>query len=395
MPDFVKNNPPLVSIILLNYNGKNFIRQCIKSILNSSYDNFELIVVDNNSTDNSIRIVEEFVDDRIKIIKTKKNLGYAGGNNFGVKKAAGDYLVILNIDTEVDKEWLTELVKVMEQDTAIGVAQPKLLLLDDKTIFDSAGDYIDFFGAACRRGGDWFEKDHGQYDTIHDIFSARGAAIITRKKLVEEIGLFDDDYFLDYEDIDFCWRVRLYGKRVVMIPASIVYHKTGGISSKEPRLKNIHPLKNRMMTLIKNYDDENMKKYAINPILRSIFTGSFLMGPIVRSKEGPRLILGAYFWLFKHRKELQRKREHIQNRIRKVPDSEIMKYMIKTSRREMQKRAFNSLKYGKEEAKLKYFNQGYLGIRDEQESKNVFYERINIMYLIFKRIVFRWEKLNN
>src|SRR2546425_1137542 len=177
-----KDNLPLVSIIILNYNGAKYISQCLKSVLISDYRNFELIIVDNNSSDSSIDIVEsEFSDNRIKVIKSDKNLGFAGGNNLGADYAKGDYFVLLNIDTLVDPKWLSELVSVMESDNAIGAAQPKLLSLDDKTVFDSAGDYLDFFGNSFRRGGDWYEKDKGQYESVHEIFSARGAAMITRK----------------------------------------------------------------------------------------------------------------------------------------------------------------------------------------------------------------------
>src|SRR3989454_10948858 len=249
------DNSPLASVIILNYNGEKYISQCVKSVLKSDYDNFELIIVDNNSSDHSLDIVErEFSDNRIKVIKSDKNLGFAGGNNFGAEHATGKYFILLNIDTIVDPQWLSELVSVMELDDTIGAAQPKLLSLDDKTVFDSAGDYLDFFGNSFRRGGDWYEKDKGQYDSVHEIFSARGAAMITRKEIVEKIGLFDNDYFLDFEDIDFCWRLRLFGFRVVFVPSAIVYHKGRGVSSENQDMRSFNALKNRFMTMVKNYD---------------------------------------------------------------------------------------------------------------------------------------------
>ncbi|OLB91164.1 MAG: hypothetical protein AUH25_03305 [Thaumarchaeota archaeon 13_1_40CM_38_12] len=356
------DNSPLASVIILNYNGEKYISQCVKSVLKSDYDNFELIIVDNNSSDHSLDIVErEFSDNRIKVIKSDKNLGFAGGNNFGAEHATGKYFILLNIDTIVDPQWLSELVSVMELDDTIGAAQSKLLSLDDKTVFDSAGDYLDFFGNSFRRGGDWKEKDNGQYDNVHEIFSARGAALITRKEIVEKIGLFDDDYFLDYEDIDFCWRVRLFGLRIMFVPASQVYHKGAGISSEgNPNVKNFHPLKNKFMTLIKNYDTANMINYVILPFLFTFFTGTYLVGPLLkRNIDLAKMRFRGYLWVFCNIRKLRMKRKQIQRNVRKVSDSEIMKNMIKTSRWQLKIYLYYLLKYGREKAHKLYFDRGF------------------------------------
>lgn len=227
---------PFVSVVLLNYNGMIYIRNCVQSVLQSDYENFEAIIVDNNSTDNSIDLIEdEFKnDDRVNIIRSNENLGYAASNNLAARYARGSYLAFLNIDTIVEAKWLDELAQLLECDNTIGVAQPILLSLSNSSIYDSAGDYIDFFGNCFILGGGWEEKDNGQYDTVHDIFSAW----FTRRELVEEIGLFDEDFFMNYEDIDFCWRVRLYGKRVLFMSRSVVYHKGFGIMSKNEFLRH-------------------------------------------------------------------------------------------------------------------------------------------------------------
>lgn len=355
---------PLVSIIVLNYNGKKYIEQCIESILNSVYRNFELIIIDNNSTDDSIKTVEsKFKDERIKVILNKKNLGFAGGNNLGVEYAKGKYLALINIDTIVDSKWLSEVISVMEADATIAVAQPKLMSLDDKLIFDSAGDYLDFFGNSFRRGGDWLEEDHGQYDNLHDIFSARGAALITRKEIVDRIGLFDEDYFLDFEDVDFCWRARLNGKRVVFVPTSIIYHKGAGISSQDSKIKGIHPSKNIVMTLVKNYGRYHMIRYAIIPHSIAFLTGFFMLEPFFFKKSNKRIYIRTRFqsflWLLHNAKKMQAKRRHIQHNIRKVSDSEIMKYMVKTSRWRLTMFLIDYLRFGPTKAKMLYFNKGY------------------------------------
>jgi GT2 family glycosyltransferase len=355
-----------VSIILLNYNGIKYIHGCVESVLKSEYEDFELIIVDNNSTDKSLEIVEaEFIDPRLRVIRNDKNVGFAAGNNIGAEAAKGKYLVFLNIDTVVDHRWLTDVISLMESDKTVGVVQPKLLSMDDRSIFDSAGDYLDYFGFSFRRGGSWFEKDTGQYDAVEDIFSARGAALVTRKEIVRTIGLFDNDYFLDFEDIDFCWRVRLYGKRVVFVANSIVYHKGAGVSSQDFLAhKNIHPPKNFVMTMVKNYNASHIIKYLILPQLLSLFTGFFILELFLMKRENKlayiKYKIHAYLWLLRNIKKLRTKRKHIQNNLRKVPDSEIMKYMIKTSPWRVGMWLVNMQRLGRGKATRLYFCNGLL-----------------------------------
>lgn len=359
----MKNIPPLISIIILNYNGRKYIRQCIESVLESDYDNFELIVVDNNSTDKSIDIVRAKFDDdhRIKLIRNSKNLGFATGNNIGVLHAKGEYLALLNVDTVVHPKWLRELIAVMEPDPTIGVSQPKILLLDNKSLFDSAGDYLDFYGLSFSRGGEWPEKDIGQYNTVHDIFSARGAALVTRKEIVQRIGLFDDDYFLDFEDIDFCWRVRLYGRRVVFVPNSIVYHKGAGISSQVSfDIKGMHPTKNILMTMIKNYNTSHMINLVIIPHFISFITGLFMLEQLLMKRRDKlkriKYRIQGHFWILSNITKIRAKRRYVQNTIRNVPDSEIMKYMLKTSKWDLWIYMVNIIKFGRSKATMLYFN---------------------------------------
>jgi GT2 family glycosyltransferase len=359
----MRNLSPRISIIILNYNGSKYIQRCIESVLKSEYDNFEVLIVDNNSTDKSMDIINTvfYNDYRIKLIKNNRNLGFAEGNNIGAQRATGKYLVMLNVDTVVHPKWLAEVTAVMESDPTIGVAQPKLLLLDNKSIFDSAGDYLDFYGFSFRRGGEWFEKDVGQFDTVHDIFSARGAALVTRKEIVQTIGLFDGDYFLDFEDIDFCWRVRLYGKRVVFVPKSIVYHKGAGISSQASfDIKSLHPTKNILMTMIKNYNTIHMINFVIITHFISFVTGLFIVEQLVMKRPDKlkriKYRIQGYYWLLSNIKKLRSKRNYVQSTIRKVSDPEIMKYMLKTSKWDIWIYLINIVRIGRSKATMLYFN---------------------------------------
>jgi GT2 family glycosyltransferase len=354
---------PLVSVVIVNYNGAEFIYNCIKSVLCSQYKNIEIIIVDNMSSDKSLDIVRiSFPDRRIKVIRNYKNFGYAGGTNIGYKNSIGQYIVLLNVDTIVHPNWLDKILPVMISDTTIGAVQPKLLSLDDYNTYDSAGDYIDFFGFSFRRGGDWSEKDRGQYSSVEEIFCARGAALVTTRELIEQIGLLDEALFISYEDVDFCWRVRLYGKRIVYVPKSIVYHKGGGTISKQSVKIHLHTTKNRYLCLIKNYDKWNMIKYALFPLVVEILTGYFLLGPFLfRSKNKLLAIHGklfAYHWIFSKRSELIKSRNYIQRNVRKVPDSIIMKRMVKTSMLDILKLIVNVIKLGKSRAALLYFRNG-------------------------------------
>lgn len=319
---------PFVSIIILAHNSLKFLPKCLTSILNANYSNFEVILVDNASTDGSLEYVRKnfSYDPRLKIISNKANLGFAEGNNVGVKLAKGEYLFFLNVDTIVDPNWLNELIKVMRDYPFVGICQSKLLSLKNPKLFDSAGDFIDKYGVTMRRGGDLLEKDEGQYDKIEEIFSSRGAALMTRREVINEIGLFDPAYFITYEDVDFCWRARLHGYRVLYVPTSIVYHV--GEASSPASIKVFYTTKNGIMTLIKNYELHNLFKILPQLIVISL---SAAMAEVVIRKKPRQAIdrLRGILWNLLHFKYIWKKRLKVQYCIRRLKDAEIMQYMLK------------------------------------------------------------------
>jgi hypothetical protein len=163
--------------------------------------------------------------------------------------------VLLNPGTEVDKNWLCELIKVMEADRNIGAAQCKLMLMHERRRFDSAGVLIDCFGCVTSRG--FQEKDVGQYDKVDEIFCAKGSASAVRRSVLNEVGFFDDDYFVYYEDTDLSWRIWLIGYRVVFLPKSVVYHVGESSLSRIPkgyyRQSFYLSERNNMRTVLKNF----------------------------------------------------------------------------------------------------------------------------------------------
>jgi GT2 family glycosyltransferase len=322
---------PLVSIIIVNYNGIKFIKRCLNSVLNSDYPNFEVIFVDSASIDGSYELVKESFsfDARLRIIRIAENLGSPECRNIGARNAKGDLLVFLDNDTEVNRSWLKEMVKVFLSDSTIGAAQCKIIQLYNQRLIDSAGQSIDFLGYGYPRSN---EEDKGQYNRVEDVFYADGAALVIRRLVCNQVSLnnslFDADYFPVYaDDLDLCWRVRLRGYRVVFISTSVVYHArtAANLYKLSSRLIFSHA-KNRIMTLIKNYSLGNLIKYI--PLL--LFFETIRAMILLKTKPDHSIaILKAIQWNLKNLKKTWKKRLIVQQLIRKVPDSYIMKHMMK------------------------------------------------------------------
>ena len=302
-----------------------YLAECLSSVLKSYYPSFEVILIDNASTDDSVPIVKELFKDQIIVVCNSSNLGFAEGNNVGARYARGDYLVFLNNDTKVDMLWLRELVKVMESDPKIGAAQAKLLMLNSVGVIDSTGDFVDFYVTTMQRG--LGERDVGQYENIEEVFSARGACMIVRRDVIKEVGLFDPDFYLSLEDIDLCWRIRLHGYKIMYVPKSVVYHKGFGTPS---IVREYHGGKNSFSLMIKNYDSYNLISYLF--LNTFMFLGAFTLDIFIRrSREFTVRKLSIVRWLFFNLPSLMKKRRNVQSLIRKVPDKDLKKIMLRSN----------------------------------------------------------------
>lgn len=208
-----------ISIIIPNYNGRNYISACLDSLFKQSLIPFEIIVVDNASKDESLKIVERYKD--VRLIKLDKNYGFSKAVNKGIKAAKGDYVVLLNNDTEVDKDWLLELVNCIEKDDKIFSCSSKMLRYHERDKIDDAGDEYNILGWAYKRGdGASIEK----YNSNEPVFSSCAGAAIYRKKVFEEIGYFDENFFAYMEDVDVSYRAKIKGYKNVYCSRAIVYH---------------------------------------------------------------------------------------------------------------------------------------------------------------------------
>ena len=228
----IKNNTPLVSVIILNFNGEKYLERCLFSVLNTKYPNFEVIFVDNASTDSSLKLIEKNFgnDPRLRIFRSTHNLGFSGGNNFGFNHTKGDYIVFLNNDTIADPYWLTALVNTMEKDESIGLAGSTILSIDGKKLRGAGGlwsDYLLFlYPVGAGRRGDF------EFLPTFEVSFATGCSMIVSKELLDEIGLFDPEIPYNYDDTLLSLKTWLAGKRVVSVSGSRIRH-IGGATTKK------------------------------------------------------------------------------------------------------------------------------------------------------------------
>ncbi|MBN1245755.1 glycosyltransferase family 2 protein [Candidatus Bathyarchaeota archaeon] len=249
----------LVSVIIVGHDSKNDLRECLTSLKASSYRNFETLFVDNCSTDGSAGFVKrEFP--WVKVVQNRDNIGYGGGCNVGAKYAQGDFFVFLNPDTRVDRNWLKELLKVATADKRIGACGSTVLFWNGKIIQSLGGVYNRETGYSLDLG---FGKDRTGYrlNRLKSFFHCCGVSLLVRAEVFRKVNGFANDYFLYFDEVDLCWRIRLIGYQVFSVPSSVVYHK---ISFKRAHSAKYRYLieKNSLETLIKNYELLNLVKYG-------------------------------------------------------------------------------------------------------------------------------------
>jgi len=318
---------PLVSLVIVNHNGIQFVDECLRSVFNSNYANFEVIFVDNGSTDKSLEYVKKAFgsENRLHFVENRASLGPAVGRNRGAKLAKGKYLIFLDNDTQVEKNFIGELTKVLESDNSIGSGQAKLLRMGTDNLYDCAGDYLGPLGFLIERSRG--AKDTGQFDYIANILSAKSAASIIRKELFDRIGGFDEDYYMYLEETDLSWRVWLSGFRVVFIPLAKVYH---AFNTPKKDFKRYYPkyivryygCRNYIATLIKNLNYLNLIKILPLHLCCWILLSCFfaLKGGLYDSY----LILKGVGWNILNTPSLLKKRRFINSNIRKATDSSIL-----------------------------------------------------------------------
>ncbi len=240
-----------VLIAVLNYNGQDMLESFLPAMsFSSKLEEIDILVIDNNSTDDSISYVKEWHPE-VYVKKLTKNYGFAGGYNKGLKNENAEYIILLNSDV------LVTIIKLMDSDKTIGIVQPLVLSLEHKNMFEyagAAGGFMDFLAYPFCRGRvfDTLEENIEQYTDNIEIFWASGAAMVVRKKIFDNLGAFDETYFAHQEEIDFCWRARRAGYKVMVCGESKIYHLGGGTLDYTAPKKVFLNFRNNLMTLVKN-----------------------------------------------------------------------------------------------------------------------------------------------
>ncbi len=323
---------PKISVIIVNYNGKSLLEKCLESLFKVNYDNFEVILVDNNSTDDTVDFVTKNYPSVI-LIKLDSNKGFAEPNNIGAKIAKGEHLLFLNNDTIVTPNFISELVKVMENDTTVAICQSLLLKLDGSV--DSSGDFIDKLGVVY--------NSKTKTDEIREISSARGASMLVRSSIFKKLNGFDEKFFVSFEDVDLGWRTWILGYRVFLAPTSIVYHLGGTTIKKIKSDIAFHGFKNQLSMKITNFESnlvvKNMLKFFIIYGTRELkiwfdykIHGRTKLSSTkyennVAPKPSFKIIFNSIWWILNNQKYLIEKQRNV-NSERKVSTLQLEKMNI-------------------------------------------------------------------
>jgi GT2 family glycosyltransferase len=265
---------PKVAIVILNYNGQQYLRQFLPAVLASSYTNKRVIVADNASTDHSLQVLQTQFP-TVEVLVNTQNDGFAGGYNWALQQVKSDYYVLLNSDVEVTPDWIEPIISLMENDKQIAACQPKLLAYNNKHSFEYAGasgGWIDALGYPLSRGRvfDVLEADNGQYETTEPIFWASGAAMFVRSYVYHQLGGLDAFFFAHQEEIDLCWRMQLAGYRIMVCPQSVVYHVGAGTLPRGGR-KVFLNFRNNLLMLAKNLPlQEKLYKLPLRFLLDAV-----------------------------------------------------------------------------------------------------------------------------
>ncbi len=252
-----------VAIVILNWNGADMLRQYLPSVLKYSRDEATVYVADNGSTDTSLQLLREHFPE-VQLITFDKNWGFAEGYNRALAKIDATYYLLLNSDIEVTPHWLTPLIEMMDSHPDIAACQPKLLSMADREQFEyagAAGGYLDRYGYPYCRGRlfESVERDEGQYDQPAGVLWATGAALFVRARIYKEVGGLDGRFFAHSEEIEFCWRIRLCGYRIVCLPESRIYHVGGGTLPKANPMKTYLNFRNNLTMLYKCLPDSDLR----------------------------------------------------------------------------------------------------------------------------------------
>ncbi len=320
-------NSPLVYVIVVNYNGAKYLQTCLSSIEQQTYSNYETIVIDNASTDNSEEYIRQYFP-KMTLIQAERNLGFARGNNLAIKSALdqkADYVFLVNNDTELESDLIEQLIKTAERDPSVGIVSPVVFDLKNKNSLQEMGMAIDKFGypLALKSSLDRYR-----------VFFVSGCAMMIKSELILRIGFFDESYFMFAEDLDLCWRSWLASYKIIVNENARIYHESGGSipggtikssSYKTSAQRVFLREKNTVRTLMKNYDSSNLIK--IVPFYVALLFFETIFWLCILKPDISKNIFKAIFWNLKMLPDTFKQRAVLQN-LRKIKDDELVMKML-------------------------------------------------------------------
>ncbi len=322
----------LVSINIVNWNGLNYLRNCIESIKSQTYENIEINIIDNNSSDDSVRFLSDNYPE-IRLIANAGNEGFSKAHNQAIRISSGELILPLNFDIVLAPNFVQEMVKAIESATGIGIVSGKLYVLKDEkrtNIIDSTGITMLGMFASDRDNNETDSGDHNEADYI---FGASGAAPLLSRNMLEDIKLFDEyfdeDFYIYFEDVDLCWRAQLYGWKALYTPTAIAYHNRGATRHNNSTMKKEYILigyRNRSLAIIKNAIFLSSLKNIIWILI--IETGFYFTKVI----EGNLFVLKVPFMTLRYVPLMLRKRTQIQKR-KKVSAEYMERFFFSNIRR--------------------------------------------------------------
>lgn len=260
----MSDTPPRMSVIIPHWNGRQHLDDCLTSLRQQTFVSHEVILVDNGSTDGSQDYIRQNFPE-VRLVELNENRGFTGACNAGYASSQGEFICLLNNDTEADPHWLETIVDTFERYPQAGSVASKMLLFDRRDHFHTAGDFYRVNGLPGNRGV--WQADRGQYDREEPVFSACGGAAAYRRAMVDEIGFLDDAFFFSCEDVDLAWRAHLAGWNVLYAPGAVVYHKLKA-SGGSGVTGSYHDGRNFLYVIWKNFPTVLLRRYA-GQILRA------------------------------------------------------------------------------------------------------------------------------
>lgn len=317
---------PLVSVLILTYNRSDLLKVALSAALKSDYPNLEFIVVDNESSEDIAGFVKKnFPGDKVRVVRLKKNKGLTGGFNFGFKYCRGKYTMLLCNDTKIEKKAISYMAGMMEKDPELGMTVPKVIQMRKPQELHSAGGFVTIFGMLYHYGV-YQNVNDPKYQKTYYVFTGTGAGYLIKTSVGKTIGLYDEDFYIAYDDIDLCHKIWLAGFKIVYCPkAELLHFWSATLNASAPKLW-YWAHRNGISSYIQNL---SLPYLSIVLPLLSVCYGVLFVERIIKRKFGVAFsIPRAYIWHIFNLPKTLKKRNYMQLKIRKASDQEIFKYTM-------------------------------------------------------------------